>query len=97
MGARGTARTIEREIERERLWGTVGDGGGRWATVGKKGGDGGARESEKRERSDFGGNWNLGLEGKKIIPPNFPRPHLSDVWSWNVPYSRPSFENVGRE
>ena len=87
---------------RERL--ATRDGGGRWATVGKGGrqwgrrvGDGGARESEKRERSDFGGNWNLGLEGKKIIPPNFPRPHLSDVWSWKVPYSRPSFENVGRE
>ena len=44
VGARGMARTIEREIERERLWGTVGDGGGRWATVGKKGG---RRRSER--------------------------------------------------
>ena len=56
--ARGTARTVGarggglRERLRER------DGGGRWATVGKGGrqwgrrvGDGGARESEKRERS----------------------------------------------
>ena len=79
----------------------MGDGGGRWATVGKGGRQWGrrvgARESEKRERSKCGGNWNLGLEGKKKIAPDFPRPHLSDLWSWKVPYSRPSFSNVGRE
>ena len=97
----GSARRwIEREIERERRWGTVGDGGRQW------GRRVGARESEKRERSKCGGNWNLGLEGKQINPPDFPRPHLRDcgrgkylihdphMQMWVVNNPRPQFHKV---
>ena len=92
----GSARRwIEREIERER------DGGGRWATVGKGGRQWGrrvgARESEKRERSKCGGNWHLGLEGKPNKPARLSTTTFKGLWSWKVPYSRPTYANVGRE
>ena len=108
--ARRTARTVGarggglRERLRERdsggQWGTVGDGGRQW------GRRVGARESEKRERSKCGGNWNLGLEGKQINPPDFPRPHLRDcgrgkylihdphMQMWVVNNPRPQFHKV---
>ena len=103
----GTARTVGARGGglRER------DDGGRWATVGKGGRQWGrrvgARESEKRERSKvLEGNWNLGLEGKKINPPYFPRPHLRDcgrgkylihdpvLQTWVVNNPRPHFHKV---
>ena len=89
----GSARRwIEREIERERRWGTVGDGGRQW------GRRVGARESEKRERSKCGGNWNLGLEGKlSNKPARLSTTTFKGLWSWKVPYSRPTYANVGRE
>ena len=47
----GSARRwIEREIERERRWGTVGDGGRQWGRVGDSGEEGWERERVRSAR-----------------------------------------------
>ena len=94
----GSARRwIEREIERERRWGTVGDGGGRWATVGKGGRQWGrrvgARESEKQMWREL----ELRFGGKANKPARLSTTTFKGLWSWKVPYSRPTYANVGRE
>ena len=100
MGARGGGL---RERDGGGQWGTVGDGGRQWGRVGDSGEEGWERE---RVRSKCGGNWNLGLEGKQINPPDFPRPHLRDcgrgkylihdphMQMWVVNNPRPQFHKV---
>ena len=104
----GSARRwIEREIERERRWGTVGDGGRQWGRVGDSGEEGWERERVRSAReAKCWRELDLGLEGKKINPPDFPRPHLRDcgrgkylihdphMQMWVVNNPRPQFHKV---
>ena len=99
MGARdGGLRERLRERDGGGQWGTVGDGGGRWGRVGDSGEEGWERERVRSAReAKCWRELELRFGGKENKPARLSTTTFTGLWSWKVPYSRPTVANVGRE